>query len=70
MHHPSDSSRRTRMQLIPKRFQPKPAQLVGFGLWAPVALGGLFYMIGDPGAHAATALVRHVLSCTRPVRHS
>jgi hypothetical protein len=34
--------------VLPKAFRPKPEQIIGFGLWAPVAVGGLFYMIGDP----------------------
>lgn len=38
------------VQILPKAFRPKPAQIFGFGLWAPVLGGGLFYMIGDPGA--------------------
>jgi hypothetical protein len=33
------------MQIIPRAFQPKPEQILGLGLWGPVALGGLFYMV-------------------------
>jgi hypothetical protein len=36
------------LQVLPRAFRPSSSQLFGFGLWAPVAVGGLFYMIGEP----------------------
>ena len=46
------------VQILPKAFRPKPAQIYGFGLWGPVLGGGLFYMIGDRGAEDFHVLQR------------
>jgi hypothetical protein len=36
------------VQVLPRAFRPQPSQLFGLGLWGPVAIGGLFFMIGEP----------------------
>jgi hypothetical protein len=36
------------MQVIPRGFRPHTNTLFGLGLWGLPALGGLFWMIGDP----------------------
>lgn len=40
---------RSCVQAIPASIRPKPEQLMGLAAWGPIALGGLFFVIGDPG---------------------
>lgn len=37
------------VQVIPASIRPKPEQLMGLAAWGPIGVGGLFFLIGDPG---------------------